>query len=244
MCALLKGFWKKKEKIIPASEAYDLWADAYDQQPDNAVLAAEQLLFDSLMTHLSLPPGAVIGDVGCGTGRHWSVLYQLNPSRVLGFDVSAGMLKKLAEKFPDAELQQVSNWQLSNLPSHTCNLVVSTLALAHIHEGERALKEWNRVLKPGGWLLLTDYHPELLKKGGNRSFVADNQTHYIQNFIYPVDSIRMYASKINWIEKKFSEITIDEPLRQFYEKQDAIHLYEKFKGQPLLYGLLYQKKQG
>ena len=35
---------------------------------------------------------------------------------------------------------------------------------------------------------------------------------------------------------------IDENVRLFYEKQDALHVYEKYYGYPVIYGLHLKKK--
>ena len=45
------------------------------------------------------------------------------------------------------------------LKNESCDCIISTLTIAHIQNAEEAITEWNRVLKPGGQMIITDYHP-------------------------------------------------------------------------------------
>ena len=59
---------------------------------------------DFLLKELSLPPGAVILDVGCGTGRH-SIELAGRGYAVTGLDLSSGMLAKAAEAAKTADVR-------------------------------------------------------------------------------------------------------------------------------------------
>ena len=85
-----------------AHVAYNLWADAYDAQPGNLMLAWDEEIFSLLLNDLSLQ-NKIIADIGCGTGRHWQKIFDLHPKRLIGFDVSEGMLKMLKQKFPESD---------------------------------------------------------------------------------------------------------------------------------------------
>src|SRR4051812_40834623 len=78
--------------------AYDQWAADYDEQPNNLMLALDAELFDQFLTNTSLHKKVVV-DVGCGTGRHWEKINTQEPARLIGFDVSKGMLDVLKKKF-------------------------------------------------------------------------------------------------------------------------------------------------
>src|SRR5579871_6849887 len=100
---------KIKEALLPARKpttepaaAYDIWALSYDHQPDNLMLALDEELCNQLFRQAVLR-GKVIADIGCGTGRHWKKLLSHQPARLVGYDVSSGMLEILQQKFPDAE---------------------------------------------------------------------------------------------------------------------------------------------
>src|ERR1700751_1457332 len=75
-------------------EGYDLWSESYDLQPDNLMLAYDEVVFKNISSGINFKD-KIIADVGCGTGRHWKEILDQEPLRLIGYDVSAGMLKVL-----------------------------------------------------------------------------------------------------------------------------------------------------
>lgn len=220
--------------------AYDIWAVQYDNQPDNLMLALDERLCALLLENTPIT-GAIIADVGCGTGRHWSKLYEKKPARLLGFDVSQGMLDRLKAKYPQATTTLLSDSTLPGLNTASCDLVISTLTIAHIPDPEAALTEWNRVLKTGGQILLTDYHPEALSKGGQRTFRDKGKVIAVRNHIHPISTIKKIAEKLGLVVLQTVEQQIDQSMRPWYEKQNAIPLFERYLGVPIIYGIQLKK---
>jgi ubiquinone/menaquinone biosynthesis C-methylase UbiE len=237
---LRQQFNKTRLRESEPVTAYDIWAGQYDNQPDNLMLALDERLC-SLLLDTTPITARVIADVGCGTGRHWSKLYGKKPARLLGFDVSQGMLDVLQEKYPQAETRLLRDTTLPGLDAASCDLVISTLTIAHIPDPEAALTEWNRVLKPGGLILLTDYHPEALAKGGQRTFRDKGKTIAVRNHIHPVSAIKQIAEKLGLVVLQTVEQQIDQSMRPWYEKQNAIPLFERYLGVPIIYGIQLKK---
>ncbi|HEX2629616.1 MAG TPA: class I SAM-dependent methyltransferase, partial [Chitinophagaceae bacterium] len=157
------------QKDTDPATAYDLWAAAYDNQPGNLMLDLDEGVFSGLLDTIPVS-GKTIVDVGCGTGRHWKKILAGLPQRLIGYDVSAGMLQKLREKISGAETYLLQKEKMPEMADHSCDAIVSTLTVAHIPFIETALKEWDRILKSGAHIIITDYHPEALAKGGKRTF--------------------------------------------------------------------------
>lgn len=230
---------RPKEKEPP--EAYDLWAPSYDFQPQNLMLRLDDELFHELLGGVSLRDKTVV-DIGCGTGRHWEKLLQQHPSQLAGFDVSDGMLTELKKKFPGAEVQLATDNFLSGISDATVDVVVSTLTIAHIQYMETALAAWARIVKPGGSIILTDFHPRLLADGGRRDFYSDEGHVVIRNFVHGIDRV-IHVAKSNGLNvSDYKERVADESVRHFYEQQQAMAVYEKYKGLPLIYGIHFQKQ--
>lgn len=229
---------KKRQQPVQknAAEAYDLWAGSYDNQPDNLMLRLDTAIFKRLLDRIDLK-GRTVLDIGCGTGRHWSGIFLREPAQLTGYDVSAGMLARLQEKFPRALVLHATGDELSTIPAGSVDVVISTLTIAHLPNLVYALDQWQRVLAPGGDLLLTDFHPALLAAGGRRDFHAGKKHITISNYIHPVDAIIRVAEAHGLQTANLEEITIDESLRDTYEQQNAAHVYERFKGLPVIYGL-------
>jgi ubiquinone/menaquinone biosynthesis C-methylase UbiE len=221
-------------------EAYDLWAQHYDDQPDNLMLALDRSLCQELLASLSLA-GRTIVDVGCGTGRHWQALFDHSPARLAGYDVSKGMLDRLQKKYPLAETHLLTGAPLAGLDDSSCDLVLSTLTVAHIPDLPAALTEWNRVLKPGGVMLITDYHPTALARGGQRTFREGERVIAVRNHIYPIPRLLSITRQLGLTEISVTERKIDESMRPYYDKQNALPVFRRFLGVPIIYGLYLKK---
>jgi ubiquinone/menaquinone biosynthesis C-methylase UbiE len=236
----LKQYLKGKNKEINPEKGYDIWAVSYDDQPDNLMLALDEAVFTGLAAELELA-GKKIVDVGCGTGRHWKKIFDTLPAQLTGYDVSEGMLNILQQKFPAAETYQLTDNKLFRTEDNSCDIIISTLTMAHIENAKDALQEWNRVLKPGGNVIITDYHPEVLQKGGQRTFKHDGKTIAVKNHIHPVEELKTIAGQLGWVLLRLNERQIDDAVKYYYEKQNAIHVFDSFKGMPVIYGLLFKK---
>ena len=237
------AFFLKRDvvsKIKNADAAYDLWASGYDAQPDNLMLAWDEEIFSSLLSNTDLQD-KIIADIGCGTGRHWQKIFNLHPKKLIGFDVSDGMLKMLKQKFPEADTHLLKDDHLNELKDHSCDYILSTLTIAHIENAEKALTEWKRVLVPGGEMTITDYHPTALANGGKRTFNHNGETLQIKNYVHSIDKIKNIARQLDLQVIRFVEKSIDESAKPYYEKQHAIAVYESWKGMPIIYGIHLKK---
>jgi ubiquinone/menaquinone biosynthesis C-methylase UbiE len=228
-----------RKESEPAA-AYDIWALSYDHQPDNLMLALDEELCGGLLAR-TFVTRRVIVDIGCGTGRHWKKLFDRQPSRLIGYDVSAGMLDILRQKHPQAETYLLNDQHLPELAHASCDLVLSTLTVAHIPDLGAALTEWCRVLKPGGQMIITDYHPTALIKGGQRTFRKDDKVIAIKNHIYPVREVLAMAHASGLEKLSLTETRIDDTMRSYYEKQNALSVFNRFRGVPIIYGIHLKK---
>jgi ubiquinone/menaquinone biosynthesis C-methylase UbiE len=233
---LPKQFLKSYIPEKDAGTAYDIWAENYDKQPGNLMLDLDEIIFSRLLENVDLHHKK-IGDIGCGTGRHWGEMIQQQPYKLSGFDVSAGMLQRLNDKFPEADTHLIKDDLLPEIPTDSFDVIVSTLTVAHIKNLEEALLTWCRIINDGGDILITDFHPEALAIGGQRTFKHGNKHIAVRNFVHKLDHIKAILTLKNWEVVNEEEIIIDESLKHYYEQQNALHVYDKFKGMPIIYGL-------
>ena len=244
MIAVIKKYLQKKTGATPETpvvEAYDTWAGSYDCQPGNLMLDLDEQLFSILIKNINLRNRRV-ADIGCGTGRHWQKLYALKPNVIMGFDVSGGMLEQLKRKFPEALIQQTTDDKLNMLPEAFVDCIITTLTIAHIKNIEEAIAAWSRVIKNDGDLLITDFHPEILAKGGKRSFTHNGATMAVVNYVHPIKKIKSLFSKYGFTIVKHEECHVDETVKPYYEAQNALPVYERFKGMPVIYGFHLKKE--
>jgi ubiquinone/menaquinone biosynthesis C-methylase UbiE len=135
---------------IPAREVYAGWAESYDE-PGNALIDREQPVVREILSEL---PAGLALDAACGTGRHAGFLVSLGHT-VVGFDESPEMLAVARAKVPEARFREADLSALP-VPGSSVDLVVCALALSHVPDLDRALREFVRVLRPGGHLVLSD----------------------------------------------------------------------------------------
>ena len=108
---------------------------------------------------LSPPAGASVLDIGCGTGSQLA-LYSEAGCRVYGLDSSAAMLAVARAKLGEAAGLYLGNGAGMPFSSGLFDFVTTTLVLHETAPHNRAaiVGEAGRVAKPGGRLLVTDYH--------------------------------------------------------------------------------------
>jgi ubiquinone/menaquinone biosynthesis C-methylase UbiE len=127
------------------SLAFDRAAGYYDQtrsMPGQVVRQGVQAILD-----LS-GPGARILDVGTGTGRVSIPLLEAGADLV-GCDLSTAMLRRLQEKLPAARILQADASRLP-LPDSHFDAVLTVHVVHLIAPWQEALREFKRVLRPGG----------------------------------------------------------------------------------------------
>jgi ubiquinone/menaquinone biosynthesis C-methylase UbiE len=147
---------------------YARWAGSYDA-PGNPLIHAEESAVRALIEPL---PAGVALDAACGTGRHARWL-QARGHRVIGVDGSPEMLEVARTALPGVDLRP---GDLSALPveSDSVDLAVCSLALTHVEDLAPPVAELARVLRPGGRLIISDFHPLQLMIGGGAVFFDAN----------------------------------------------------------------------
>jgi len=238
----IKNYLKSQVSVAPevvekgSAEAYDLWAENYDNQPGNLMIDLDEQLFTGMLNNLSVT-NKQVADIGCGSGRHWAKLFDRHPLSLTGFDVSEGMLNKLKEKYPQANVRHIADDLFSDVPDAGFDAIVSTLTVAHIEDIETAMKAWSRILKPNAEIVITDFHPHILAYGGKRTFKHQNKSIAVKNYVHPVyDMVELLQDQgFHLIEKR--ERVIDETMRHYYEAQNALPVYERYKGFHVIYGI-------
>ncbi len=122
--------------------------------------AAQYLMEEHLAETLGLPSGSLVLDAGCGEGNVAHHLADQHGLKVRGVDLLdfniARAKRKARQSGLDLELE-VGDYHSLKYPDRTFDAVYTMETLEHSREPDRALREFYRVLKPGGKVVLFEY---------------------------------------------------------------------------------------
>jgi SAM-dependent methyltransferase len=114
---------------------------------------------DWVLDHLDWTGEESALDIGCGPGGFLSPI-SLRAGRVMGFDLSLGMLARARKGMPDGQAQlTAADIQALPLVSDSVDVVVAAFMLYHVPHLDRALQELSRVLQGGGTILAVTNGP-------------------------------------------------------------------------------------
>jgi arsenite methyltransferase len=120
-------------------------------RPGGLALPHEALAF------CPLPPGARVLDVGSGAGVTLAHLIAHHGLSAIGLDASAILLDSGRRRHPALPLVRAWGERLP-IGDGVFDAVLAECTLSVIADPGAALAEFWRVLKPGGWLILTDLY--------------------------------------------------------------------------------------
>lgn len=136
---------------------FEAWYDALDRSRFSNAFTYGRSKIDALVGELfeSLPKGAKVLDVGCGTGEHLARAVKAG-FEAHGVEPAPAMLDFARKNVPEADIRQGIATELP-FKDGEFDLVIMVEVLRYLDrpDTEQALKEARRVLKPGGLLFVT-----------------------------------------------------------------------------------------
>jgi SAM-dependent methyltransferase len=114
------------------------------------------LLTERGLSLCGFDPGARIVDVGCGTGASVAYLRKIHRLSALGFDVSGDLFQK--DGSGNTISLAVARAEKLPLPDASCDGVLCECVLSLVPEPKRAVEEFSRILRIGGFLIMSDIY--------------------------------------------------------------------------------------
>lgn len=140
--------------------AYRQAAGSYDAKAGGGLFAVDEPIVAEYLS--GRKPGVAL-DAACGSGRYAEFLARRG-YQVIGVDSSPDMLALARQRVPAGEFHLAPLEQLP-LPDDSVDAIVCALALVHVPHLQPVLAEFGRVLRPGGDLVISDVHHELVARG-------------------------------------------------------------------------------
>lgn len=160
-----KTLHQNKEKV------FDYWKDSArkTQEENGFALLKEQMIFDhtwvttakAFLEEGHIRPGNYVLDVGCGWGRSISGIKYFMPGAIIvGVDSDQVRLDKAREILDDLQLGDNVELKVGDADNlayddNTFDVVISARLLQYVPDPVHTVKEFHRVLKPGGRLVVT-----------------------------------------------------------------------------------------
>ncbi len=146
-------------------------------------------------------------DVGGGTGRAARLALDRGARRATATDLSPAMLAAAGGDVPRVACD------VRRLPFRhaSFDVVVCALVLGHVPDLDRALRQLDAVLKPGGHLLVSDFHPFATLRGWQRTFVdaGRGRTYAIEQHLHLFSHYVLTLGQLGFVVE-----ALEEPLWQ------------------------------
>jgi ubiquinone/menaquinone biosynthesis C-methylase UbiE len=206
-------------------EAYEHWAPLYPPLAHNPLMRAEQR---SMLAHWPEVTGRRALDLGSGSGRYSRLLAETHAAQIIAVDFCAPMLARLG-----AATRVCGCMMRLPFADNTFDVVVCGLALGHATDLEAWMAETSRVLRPGGTLLYSDFHPEAAQMGLTRSFNdASGRTWTAPHHYHEVARQRRSAAAAGLAIEVLDEISVGVQLREPFANSEDF--YRQWHGLPIV----------
>ena len=178
--------------------AYQQQAAGYDAEAGGGLFATDETVVAEYLD--GREPGVAL-DAACGTGRFAEFLARRG-HRVIGVDSSPGMLAHARRRVPDGEFH-VAELDRLPLPDNCADVIVCALALVHVPRLQPVMTEFARVLRPGGDLVISDVHHELVTRGsvikargpGGEPCIAATYRHQLGDYLRAALSLGLQVKR-------------------------------------------------
>ncbi len=165
-----------------------------------------------ILETLDWVPDREVLDVGFGLGGAAFMMANRYQARVFGVDLSLNMAVEAHRRCTDYGLADrvdlVHGDILTHPFTHQFDLVHSREVFLHIHDKAKLFETLNRVLRPGGRLLFTDYC-----RGSTTP--SDEFGHYMSEFGYDLRTVDEVGRLL--VHAGFTEVSAVDQTEQFIE---------------------------
>jgi malonyl-CoA O-methyltransferase len=171
---------------LPSLEAYALWAETYPAYSHNVLMELEEAAMRRIMPDIR---GARVLDLAGGTGRWSRIALEGEAERVICLDNSVPMLRAGSTR-----LRTAGAMEALPLKAAAVDGIICGLAIGHCRALPPVFREMARVLRSGGWALISDFHPAAYAKGARRTFTdARGHSYSVEHHVHSLESVSRNA---------------------------------------------------
>ena len=211
-------------RLLPAREAYRLWAPTYDMEP-NPLLAVEERVLGPML--LPAVPGRDVVDLGCGTGRWLQHALGAGAYSVIGLDQSPEMLVQAASKPGLKGRLLQADCAALPLPASSADVLICSFVLGYVSDLENFVRQIVRIARRKADLFISEFHPDASSRGWRRSFSHERQVCQIQTFPHSLAKLGSLLARSGFRLLRCEEPAFAEEERGIFIQRGKNALFEQ-----------------
>jgi len=214
-------------------QGYDLWADVYDATA-NPVVALDRR---HTIGHLRPRSGERILDAGCGTGANLRHILNVG-GRPVGLDFSEGMLRVAQRSLPGVALAKADLDRDLPLRRGEFDGFLCALVSEHLRNLRTLFSEAFAVLRQGGRLVFSSFHPDMARAGVEANFEREGVEYRLGAELHTVDDYLNHIHEAGFCKLRRRDYNIDETM------VSGMPAWAKYLGTPLLVVVEAERPRG
>jgi len=198
-------------------DAYRLLARDYDRNP-NPMLVLEQRTMTPLVPPLR---GACVVDAAAGTGR-WASYCGSQGAATIALDFCQDMLTGAPHPVVVADLNRLP------LPDSIADVTICAFAMGY---APACLRELARITRRGGMILVSDMHPDAIRRGWTRTFSHPTGVIEVTHHPYTIEDLVAPELRLDCLyEPRFGE-----PEREVFAKAGKLEAFDEAARHPAIF---------
>lgn len=211
----------------PTRTLYERWAPCYPPVAHNPLMRAEEAAMSRLWPDLR---GQRVLDLACGSGRYARRLSQEGVELVVAADFSVAMLRHVELT---GAVRVCADMMCLPFLEQTFDAIICGLAIGHAASLQNWMSEMHRILRTGGQLLYSDFHPEAARAGMTRSFKdARGISCTVPHHIHELAAQRRAATGAGFRLDRIDEVRIGRELCEAFPGSESF--YRQWHGLPIV----------
>jgi malonyl-CoA O-methyltransferase len=199
--------------VLAPREAYQRLAEEYDSSPNALISLEHRTMAPLLPENLE---GRTVIDVASGTGR-WARECRARGARAIDTDFCFEMGPSV-----QADARQLP------LPDASADVTICAFAMGYAPE---CFTELVRITRPGGMLLVSDIHPDALKRGWTRTFRHQGEIIQVRDQPYAINDLRAPGLSLSCL----IEPHLGSPERAIFEHAGHLDRFEEACREPAIF---------
>jgi SAM-dependent methyltransferase len=226
-----KAFDTRGYRTVDVRTGYGEWVATYeDTVEDTMDIALLDVLREVAWS------GAVVADLGCGTGRTGTWMRDHGVEAIDGVDLTPEMLERARARGVYRRLLEGDVGD-TGLQSGAYDLVMTCLVDEHLADLGPLYAEAHRLARPGGGFVLVGFHPHFIMAAGMPTHYdsASGEPVAIDTYVHLLSEHVTVGLAAGWRLAELRERVIDDAWLELKPK------WERLRGQPVAFAVAWRK---